>query len=311
MRRPRAKVPRPVRDRVRLPVAGRARNVSGVPLKAIAALLLVGAIGATGGAPAFAETVPLPRPKPATFAERTPAAAPGVVPGVVSLAPAPELQGLGDPKDLSGPSECERRLRDLAGFTPLPVLVGPGACGARDVIRLESVTMPDKSRVAIQPPATLRCAMAETVAVWVREDIGPAVRTFGSALAAVAAYDSYECRGRNRVVGAKISEHGKANAIDVRGVRLADGRTLAWPDPAVPKEFRERMKATACTRFDTVLGPGSDGYHEQHIHVDLAARPSGYKICQWDVREPGAVATLPANGVPLPPPRPQAAKDSR
>ncbi len=275
----------------------------------MAFLLLILAVVATGAAPARAEAVPLPRPRPATFAERTPAAVPAVVPGVISLAPAPELQGLGDPKDLSGPSDCERRLRDLAGFAPLPALLGPGACGARDVVRLESVTMPDRSRVAIQPPATLRCAMAETVAHWVRDDIGPAVREFGSGLAAVVAYNSYECRGRNRIAGAKISEHGKANAIDVRGVRLADGRALAWPDPALPKVFRERMKTTACTRFDTVLGPGSDGYHEQHIHVDLAGRSSGYKICQWDVREPGAVATLPANHVPLPPPRPQAAKD--
>jgi len=44
----------------------------------------------------------------------------------------------------------------------------------------------------------------------------------------------------------------------------------------------------------TVLGPGSDGYHEEHIHLDLAERHNGYRICQWDVNLP----------VPLPRPRP-------
>jgi hypothetical protein len=58
----------------------------------------------------------------------------------------------------------------------------------------------------------------------------------------------------------------------------------------VAKEWRESLRASACVRFHTVLGPGSDGNHETHIHVDLAERRSGYKICQWDVREPVKVA---------------------
>ena len=55
-------------------------------------------------------------------------------------------------------------------------------------------------------------------------------------------------------------------------------------------------------RFSTVLGPGSDGYHENHIHVDLAERRGGYRMCQWDVREPDE--ELGAAAVPLPKPRP-------
>ena len=61
-----------------------------------------------------------------------------------------------------------------------------------------------------------------------------------------------------------------------------------------------------CSRFNTVLGPGSDSYHESHVHLDLAERSSGYKMCQWDVREP----TVAAN-VPLPPPRPSARDNSQ
>ena len=43
------------------------------------------------------------------------------------------------------------------------------------------------------------------------------------------------------------------------------------------------MKQSACTNFTTVLGPGSDSYHENHIHVDLLERPGSYRLCQWDV----------------------------
>jgi hypothetical protein len=70
-------------------------------------------------------------------------------------------------------------------------------------------------------------------------------------------------------------------------------------DPLVSKPFREAVRASACARFTTVLGPGSDAYHAGHIHLDLAVRRNGYRICQWTVTEP-----LAAGAVPLPPKRP-------
>jgi hypothetical protein len=75
----------------------------------------------------------------------------------------------------------------------------------------------------------------------------------------------------------------------------------------VPRDFREHMRQSACARFKTVLGPGSDGYHEDHIHLDLAERHNDYRMCQWDIREPGQVADIP-----LPRPRPfEAAADQK
>ena len=72
-------------------------------------------------------------------------------------------------------------------------------------------------------------------------------------------------------------------------------------DLQVSRDFRDRMRKSACARFSTVLGPGSDGYHENHVHVDLAQRSHGHRMCQWDIRQPAAVAT----SVPLPPVRPK------
>jgi hypothetical protein len=190
----------------------------------------------------------------------------------------------------SEPSPCRLRLGKLAAFKPLPVLVGPGECGAADAVLLESVTLPDGTRVTFAPPATLRCTMAEQMALWLREDLLPASASLGTQMRVLEDYDSYECRGQNRVRGATLSEHGRANALDLRGFKLANGKMVELTDVNVAKEWRESLRASACARFHTVLGPGSDGNHETHIHVDLAERRSGYKICQWDVREPVKVA---------------------
>ena len=188
------------------------------------------------------------------------------------------------------PSPCQLRLGKLATFKPLPVIVGPGECGAADAVLLESVTLPDDTRVAFAPPATLRCTMAEQMALWLREDVAPASASLGAPMRALEDYDSYECRGQNRVRGATLSEHGRANALDLRAFKLANGKSLELTDVNVDKEWRESLHASACARFHTVLGPGSDSNHETHIHVDLAERRNGYKICQWDVREPPKVA---------------------
>ena len=180
-----------------------------------------------------------------------------------------------------------------------------------DAVQLEAVILPDNARVAVLPPAILRCTLAETIVHWVREDVVLAVRELGVPLKSLDNYASYDCRGRNRVVGAKVSEHGKGNAMDIRSLRLADGRTVGLTDPHVARTVREELRRTACARFATVLGPGSDGYHEEHVHVDLAQRRSGHRMCQWDIREtdnhPAANAAL----VPLPPRRPAKGVESR
>ena len=98
-------------------------------------------------------------------------------------------------------------------------------------------------------------------------------------------YAAYDCRGRNNVSGAKISEHGKGNALDIRSLRLSDGTVIRLADAHAPKELREGLRKKTCARFATVLGPGSDGYHEDHIHVDLAERRGGMHMCQWDMQE--------------------------
>ena len=246
-------------------------------------------LAGAGGSIAVAEEVPLPRSRPQIWVEpRSFRDAAG--PGFDSAAATSE------------PTECDTRILAIAVTEPLPRLIGPDACGGSDMLRLVAALRPDGSRIEIRPAPVLRCAFAESVAAWLRDEAAPRVDKLGAPLRTVETFDDFECRGRNCVAGAKLSEHGKGNAVDVRSFTLADGRSIGLTDVSVAKDFRDEIRDSACRRFTTVLGPGADAQHESHIHLDLIERSHGYRMCQWDVREPQK--TEVAAQVPLPPPRP-------
>lgn len=238
--------------------------------------------------PVLADDVPLPRPRPA----KPVASAPWREPLSFREAAGAEFNSAAV---TSAPSPCRTRLEKMATLAAMPRLIGPGICGGDDMVELESVQVEKGKRVEIKPAPLLRCEMAEQFALWVRDDVAVRVAKAGLTLASVDTYDDYSCRGRNRVFGAKVSEHGKGNAVDVRSLTFADKKVAMLTDKTFAKDIRTDLRASACARFTTVLGPGSDGYHEEHIHVDLAARHNGYRICQWNVLEPPP---------PPPPPKP-------
>jgi hypothetical protein len=230
-----------------------------------------------------ATQVPLPQPRPAEAPSRAAAES-------AKGKDAPDKGKDNGKEEAAGPpppSACRLALTDEIAVAPsIPSIHGPGACGGDDLVRLEAVVLPDKTRVALTPPGIMRCTMATAVVNWIRNDVAPEVAKLGSEIRALDNFDSFECRGRNGVPGATLSEHGKANAIDVHGFKLADGRMIELTDRTQPREFREAVLHSACTRFPTVLGPDSDWHHEDHIHLDLIERRSNYRICQWDVLDP-------------------------
>ena len=252
---------------------------------------------------AFArQRVPLPRPRPAE-------------------APKPEVKGTAEEKGAPDkkeeektaaekpapqPSACRVALTDEIAIAPsLPPINGPGACGGEDIVRLEAVVLRDKTRVPLKPAAVLRCPMATAIAEWVRSDVAAIAVEAGTSVGELDNFDSFDCRGRNRIAGAKMSEHGRANALDVRGVKFANGQFVSFTDRTVAREIREKFLTSACARFTTVLGPGSDWYHEDHVHLDLAERRGGYRICQWDVWDslPRIAPLLPVGRPEEAPPR--------
>ena len=132
-------------------------------------------------------SVPLPKPRPADApaSNQTPAASDKPA---AEAAPAP-------------PSACRLALSEEIAIAPsIPDIHGPGDCGGEDLVRLEAVVLPDKHRVAVKPAAILRCAMATAIADWIRTDVAPLGASLGSVISDLDNFDSFECRGRNRVV---------------------------------------------------------------------------------------------------------------
>jgi hypothetical protein len=186
---------------------------------------------------------------------------------------------------------------------------------ATDVVTVDAVVLPDKHNVAFSPSVTLRCSMAEAVARWVANDVVPAVAAVNTSLRSIETLGSFECRPRNSIPGEQVSEHGRANALDVRSFKLANGAVMELTHASVSKSLRERLRDSACERFSTVLGNGADAYHDTHVHLDLMERANHYKICQWDVLDRAETAALEAkkaavqtnrlsSDVPLSQPRP-------
>jgi hypothetical protein len=175
----------------------------------------------------------------------------------------------------------------------LPPIDDKGGCSIAAPLRLDAVILTDGAKVTLLPGVVMRASLASVVAGWVGEDLAPAI-VKGDRLASIEGTGAYECRSRDGVAGAKLSEHATGNALDLHALRTKNGKLFVIApsngDTDEVKSFRALMKKTACRRFATVLGPGADLYHQAHLHVDLAARRNGMHLCQWDVEDIAASA---------------------
>lgn len=173
-------------------------------------------------------------------------------------------------------AQCHADLRaETVAFRPLPDRqTGPG-CGLFGAVQLLEIGVPVTNLTGI------RCGQARAFSAWVRAGVGPAAyQILGSELARVETFGSFACRnvaGR----GDRRSGHAIANAIDVGGFELKDGRRLTvlrdWrsPDPAV-REFLQTVRRSACRRFGTVLSPDYNAAHADHLHLEA----SGSSFCR-------------------------------
>jgi hypothetical protein len=144
--------------------------------------------------------------------------------------------------------------------------------------------------VAVKPAATLACPIVSALDHWLTETVQPAAqRWFRQRVVEIKQISAYSCRGMNGNPNAHISEHAFGNALDIAAFTLADGRRVTVKDGwrGLPEEqgFLRDVEAGACQQFTTVLAPGSNVYHYDHIHVDLMRRASRRLIC-----EPAAVS---------------------
>ena len=157
--------------------------------------------------------------------------------------------------------------------TRMPAIVGEGGCGVAAPVRLSAA-----AGVTLAPPAVMACATARALADWLEAGAAPAFAERGARLDAVTVVDAYSCRNRNRAEDGELSEHALGGAIDIAGFRLDDGVTVTvlegWTSPDWGPTLR-RIHEAGCGVFGTVLGPGANPLHTDHLHFDLETRRSG------------------------------------
>jgi hypothetical protein len=139
--------------------------------------------------------------------------------------------------------------------------------------------------VTLKPTATLACPIVSALDKWLAESVQPAaMRWFGSRVVGITQISAYSCRGMNGNSRAHISEHAFGNALDIAAFTFADGRNMSvkngWKGMPEEQGFLRDVQGGACQVFNTVLAPGSNVYHYDHIHVDLMRRAKRPVICQ-------------------------------
>jgi hypothetical protein len=248
---------------------------------------------------------PLPPPRPADLASG-PAPTPPVTPAVPMppLPPTPPAAINASPPPAPFVPEpdptCPAVLQSKDIVVAAAAAVsGPNGCGIATPVTLSAVVLTDGTKVPFEPPSLIRCDLAETLGAWFREDVAPALRASGG-LAKILGSGGYECRNRDHLVSAKLSEHAKGNALDLRGFVLRNGQTILIEKDAPQPAFLTQVRATACVRFRTVLGPGGDVFHETHLHVDLEQRHHDFRICEWNVTLPVSGPKMPVQGPKMP-----------
>lgn len=167
---------------------------------------------------------------------------------------------------------CLGRLKsDNVRFQSLPNKNNGGGCRTIDTIKL----LEFGTETTNLGPMT--CPLASNFAAWARYAARPAARVyFGTELARIETFGTYNCRGINGGGGrsGKLSQHAFANAVDVSAFILADGRRISvlsgWRGSRAEREFLRRLHLSACKRFGTVLGPDYNAAHANHFHFDMS-----------------------------------------
>lgn len=248
--------------------------------------LIIFAALALQAAPALAES-PVARPgavSPFTHVERTAPQPPPRPDDLLSYAPQPPSRAPSLPQ-AEADAACGALLADASLVTePRAPIAGEGGCGIAAPVALVAVLLADKRRIEVAPAPVMRCDLAARLGAFIRETIPPATEFYGRKVKRVLTADAYDCRNRNRQADAKLSEHATGGAVDLSAIEFQDGKIMRLTDKANDPAVATSLKQSACARFTTVLGPGSDGYHEDHVHLDLAQRKGGAKICQWVLR---------------------------
>ena len=159
-----------------------------------------------------------------------------------------------------------------ANIVPSHEIDGPGICGMTRPLKVSALA---NGAIAVDKVLTIDCPMIPALEAWLNDIVEPDAQSrFGQRVATVNVFGAYSCRAIDNIAGAQLSEHAFGNAVDVAGFTLADGREIDFVHDWKKADgqegaFLHEAHAGACQYFNTVLGPGADVFHYNHIHLDL------------------------------------------
>lgn len=262
--------------------------------------LLVGLLALTITAPASAQPLPAPKPSaaittppPPDLGFPIPRTKPRVLPPGPEPLRSPEASGerVAAPRAptarprakvsaaqpaASKAGGCEARIKAMGVRFSVAPAIREGQCGAERPLSVTAI-----QNVTFSTTAVVQCAVAEATAVWLADVVQPAARkTLKQDVTTLQVAASYACRRRNNQATGRMSEHSLANAIDVGGFTLSNGETFviapASSRRGAPVRFQKAIREGACGIFGTVLGPGADAFHDNHLHFDMRARRNAF-----------------------------------
>jgi hypothetical protein len=225
----------------------------------------------------------VPRPRPATLGARSPAPP-------AAASPSEDQKQPGQTNDAARDDEaCLARLRAASvrfDIAAIPV-AAKAACTIELPVRLKSLTTRARivTEVHLPEEPIVSCQFAERLTAWLGYLVAPLIAgRMSTELWAVRTGPGYECRNRNGAASGKLSAHAVGKAIDISGFELSNGKFISIkPDgDEAMRDVVDSVRTAACGWFTTVLGPGSDAAHTDHLHVDMALHGASdrYRICQ-------------------------------
>ena len=232
------------------------------------------AFGVAASLTAMAAEPPLPPPRPAELG----------APDKPAEAPAPPAPAA--PK-VDATSTCLTKLiasGASAEAESVPATSVEG-CGIDSPVRLSSITGADGDVVSLPDRPVAACEFALTLADYVRLIVAPLGQAMLHAkVAAIETGPGYTCRTQDHIAGAKISAHAKGLAVDFIAITFDDKRRILVERQASADEasYFRAIRTAACGWFTTVLGPGSDAFHANNMHLDIEPHGSSgsYRVCQ-------------------------------
>jgi hypothetical protein len=236
------------------------------------------ALGGPAALNAMADEPPLPPPRPPELgappkAPEAPPVQAQTVPALIAPTAAAASTCLA--KLLAGGAEAE------AAPSPATSLEG---CGIDSPVRLSSITA-DGDAVSLPDRPLVACEYALVLADYVRLIVAPLGQAMLRAkVAGIETGPGYTCRTQDRIAGAKISAHAKGLAVDFMAITFADKRRVLTERQVGAEEaaYFRAVRTAACGWFTTVLGPGSDSFHANNMHLDIEQHGASgsYRICQ-------------------------------